>query len=147
MPTVSTYLNFDGNTEEAFNFYKIVFGTEFIGEIDRFGNAPTNHEMDPNYLSESEKNLVMNVQLPIYGGHLLMGTDIIKSWGQKLNLGNNSYIALQTDTRSEADNFFAKLREGGEIESELKEEFWGDYFGSLTDKFGIRWMFICSSKN
>lgn len=144
MARVSTYLNFSRNTEEAFNFYKSVFGTEFEGAIDRMGDVPP-QEGQPE-LSEDDKNLVMNVQLPILGGHMLMGTDAPESMGFKLNQGNNVYINLEPDTRTETDELFKALSEGGEVEVPLQVMFWGDYFGSLVDKFGVQWMFNCTEK-
>lgn len=144
MARVSTYLNFSRTTEEAFNFYKSVFGTEFEGAIDRMGDVPP-QEGQPE-LSEDDRNLVMNVQLPILGGHMLMGTDAPESMGFKLNQGNNVYINLEPDTRTETDELFKALSEGGEVEVPLQVMFWGDYFGSLVDKFGVQWMFNCTEK-
>ena len=144
MARVSTYLNFARNTEEAFNFYKSVFSTEFEGGIDRMGDVPP-QEGQPE-LSEEDKNLVMNVQLPILGGHVLMGTDAPESMGFKLNQGNNVYINLEPDTRTQTDELFGALGEGGKVEMPLQVMFWGDYFGSLIDKFGVQWMFNCTEK-
>lgn len=144
MARVSTYLNFARNTEEAFNFYKSVFGGEFQGGINRMGDVPTTEGQPP--MAEEDKNLVMHVALPILGGHLLMGTDAPESMGFKVNFGNNIFINLEPDTRVEADKIFASLSQGGKVEMPLREMFWGDYFGSLTDKFGVQWMFNCSSK-
>jgi PhnB protein len=140
----STYLNFARSTEEAFNFYKSVFGTEFVGGTARFGDIPAQEGQPP--ISNDDKQLVMNVQLPILGGHLLMGTDAPESMGFQLNQGNNVYICLDPDTRAEADRLFAALSDGGEVEMGMEEMFWGDYFGSLVDKFGVRWMINCTSK-
>lgn len=145
MARTSTYLNFNRTTEAAFNFYKSVFGTDFAGPIVRMGAAPTMPGQPE--MSEEDKNLVMNVVLPITGGHLIMGTDAPDSMGFKLNQGNNVYICLDTDTRGESDTLFAALSEGGKVEMPLTEMFWGDYFGSLTDKFGTLWMFNCTSKS
>src|SRR5215204_59416 len=131
--TTSTYLNFDRTTEDAFNFYKGVFGTEFTGPIARMGDVPP--QEDQPGLPDADKNLVMNVQLPILGGHMLMGTDAPESMGFKLNQGNNVYICLDPDTRAEADRLFAALSEGGKVEMALTDMFWGDYFGSLIDKY------------
>ena len=144
MARTSTYLNFARSTEEAFNFYKSVFGTEFVGGIARFGDIPAQEGQPP--ISDDDKQLVMNVQLPILGGHLLMGTDAPESMGFQLNQGNNVYICLDPDTRAEADGLFAALSEEGEVEMGMEEMFWGDYFGSLVDKFGVRWMINCTSK-
>ncbi|MGI8486759.1 MAG: VOC family protein [Thermomicrobiales bacterium] len=147
MTRICTYLNFAGQAEEAFAFYKSVFGTEFDGVITRFGDAPPMEGMPE--LSESDKQLVMNVQMPIAGGHLLLGSDVPDApdamGGQGLNMGNNFYICIQTDTRDEADSLFAALAEGGKVEMALADMFWGDYFGSFADKFGIQWMVSCSS--
>ena len=144
MAKVSTYLNFSRNTEEAFNFYKSVFGGEFEGEIGRFSEVPPQEGQPP--LKEEDKNLVMHVALPILGGHVLMGTDAPESMGFKLVEGNNVYINLEPDTRVETDRLFEALSEGGKVEMKPTEMFWGDYFGSCKDKFGIQWMFNCSSK-
>jgi PhnB protein len=143
--TVSTYLNFNGTTEEAFNFYKTVFGTEFLGPIARIGETPQ-QEGQPE-LSDADKNLVMNVALPILGGHVIMGTDATESMGFTLNQGNNVYICLDPDTRAEADTLFAALAEGGKVEMALTDMFWGDYFGSLVDRFGTMWMVNCTAKS
>ena len=144
MARVSTYLNFARSTEEAFNFYKSVFGTEFSGPINRFKDAPPQPGQPP--LAEADKNLVMHVALPILGGHVLMGTDAPESMGFSVKSGNNVYINLEPDTRGETDRLFKALAEGGKVEMPLQEMFWGDYFGSLTDRFGINWMFNCQSK-
>ena len=144
MARVSTYLNFARETEEAFNFYKSVFGTEFIGEINRMGDVPPDAQQ--HTISDEDKNLIMNIQLPILDGHLLQGTDAPESMGFKVNFGNNIYITLEPDTRGETDKLFKALAEDGEVELELQDMFWGDYFGSLTDKYGVKWMFNCSAK-
>jgi len=144
MAAVSTYLNFTRNTEEAFNFYRSVFGGEFTGEISRFKDIPSSENMPP--LPEEDRNLVMHVALPILDGHLLMGTDAPESMGFKVNYGNNVYISLHPDTREETKLLFNALSDGGKIEQELQDMFWGDYYGSCADKFGVQWMFICSEK-
>lgn len=144
MARVSTYLNFPRNTEEAFNFYKSVFGTEFSAPIGRMGDVPPHEGMPP--LAEEDKNLVMHVALPILGGHVLMGTDAPESMGFTVNFGNNVYINLEPDTRAETDRLFAALSDGGKVEMAPTEMFWGGYFGSCTDKFGVQWMFNCDSK-
>lgn len=145
MASVSTYLNFSRNTEEAFNFYKSVFGTEFDSNgIMRMGDVPPQEGQPP--LAEEDKNLVMHVCLPILGGHLLMGTDAPESMGFNVKFGNNLYINLEPDTRAETDRLFNALSEGGKVDMPLQEMFWGDYFGSLTDKFGVQWMFNCATK-
>lgn len=144
MANVSTYLNFSGNTEEAFIFYKQVFGTEFVDGIARFGDVKPEDTTMP--IAEEAKNYVMHVALPILGGHMLMGTDATQATGFEVTFGNNMYINLEPDTRAETDKLFNALSEGGSVVTPLKEMFWGDYYGSCTDKFGVCWMFNCSSK-
>lgn len=139
MALTSTYLNFPRNTEKAFNFYKSVFGGEFVdGKINRFKDIPPQEGMPP--LAEEDLNLVMHVALPIIGGHLLMGTDAPESMGFNVVQGNNVYIALHTDSRADADTLFNKLSDQGVVEMPMQDMFWGDYYGSLTDKFGVHWM-------
>lgn len=145
MTSVSIYLNFPNQTEEAFNFYKSVFGTEFMDDgIMRFKDIPPQEGMPP--LPEEDQNLVMHVTLPILGGYLLMGSDAPESMGFKVSKGNNVYINLMPDTRDETRRLFKALSEGGEVEQELQDMFWGDYYGSCKDKFGVQWMFNCSEK-
>jgi len=145
MSSVSTYLNFPRNTEEAFNFYKSVFGGDFFGgKIMRFGDMPP-QEGAPT-MAEGDKNLVIHVALPITGGHMLMGTDAPETMGFKVNFGNNVHINLQIDTRDETRNLFMALSAGGVVSMDLQDMFWGDYFGSCTDKFGVQWMFNCAEK-
>jgi PhnB protein len=144
MARVSTYLNFPRSTEEAFNFYKSVFGGEFVGGINRMGQVPAQPGMPP--LAEADKNLVLHIVLPILGGHMLMGTDAPESMGFTVTHGNNIHLNLEPDTRAETDRLFKALSEGGKVEMPLMEMFWGDYFGSCTDKYGISWMFNCTSK-
>jgi PhnB protein len=138
MASVSTYLNFMGTTEEAFAFYADVFGTEPLGPIVRMGDMGA----DGPELPDDERNLVMNVQLPILGGHVLMGTDMLASMGHRREAGNNVSINLQPDTRADADRLFARLSEGGSDGTGMMEVPWG-YFGSCVDRFGTRWMFNC----
>ncbi|MCC6315539.1 MAG: VOC family protein [Thermomicrobiales bacterium] len=142
MARVSTYLNFAGNTEAAFEFYKSVFGTEFDG-VSRMGDAPPYEGMPK--LSDEDKQKILNIQLPILGGHLLMGSDSLESMGNSVNQGNNFYIALDPDTRAQADMLFAALAEGGAVKMPLQEMFWGDYYGDLLDKFGVQWIVNCTS--
>jgi PhnB protein len=144
MAKVSTYLNFPNQTEEAFNFYKSVFGGEFIGGISRFGDIPPSPDMPA--MAEEDKNLVMHIVLPILGGHHLMGTDAPESMGFSVNFGNNVYINLEPDTRAETKRLFDALSAGGKVEQELQDMFWGDYYGSCKNKFGVQWMFNCAEK-
>jgi PhnB protein len=144
MAKTSIYLNFARDTEAAFNFYRSIFKTEFSWPISRMGDAPAAPGQPP--LSDADKKLVMHVALPLPGGVELMGTDAPETMGFKLNPGNNVYINLQPDTRAEADRLFNALSEGGKIDMPLSDMFWGAYFGSLTDKFGVQWMVNCESK-
>jgi PhnB protein len=138
MAKVSIYLNFMGNTEEAFNFYKSVFKTEFVMPIMHMKDAPPHPDMPP--LSEKDANAVMHVSLPILGGTLLMGTDMLESMGHKLRVGNNVTISLEPETKEETDSLFQALSDGGSEIAPMRNEFWG-YWGCCLDKFGIRWMF------
>ena len=145
MARTNTYLNFARNTEEAFNFYKSVFGGEFSGGgVARFRDIPASPDSPP--MLESDKDLIMHIELPIVGGHVLMGTDAPESMGFKLNFGNNSYISLEPDTKEETKKLFNALSEGGIITMELQDMFWGAYFGTCIDKFGVQWMFNCIVK-
>jgi PhnB protein len=144
MAKVSVYLNFASQTEEAFNFYKSVFGTDFEHGVMRFGDVPASPGMPP--MPEEVKKLIMHIELPILGGYYLMGSDAPESMGFKLNKGNNTYIMLQPDTREETKQLFDALSVGAEIEQPLQDMFWGDYYGSLKDKFGVQWMFNCSAR-
>lgn len=138
MPRTSTYLNFAGHTEAAFTFYRTVFGTEFIGPIMRMSEGPA-WPGRPE-LSEAEKAAVMHVALPILGGHVLMGTDSLESMGHPIKVGDNVHLNLEPDSREEAERLFNALADGGTVTFPLQDMFWGAYFGSLTDRFGTRWM-------
>lgn len=145
MSRVSTYLNFPGNTEEAFTFYKSVFQTEFHGNgIQRFGDITPPEGMPP--LSEEDKKLIIHVELPILGGHILMATDAPESMGLKVEYGNNMHINLEPDSKEETKRLFDALSAGGQVTMELQDMFWGAYFGSCTDRYGINWMFNFSSQ-
>ncbi len=144
MATVSTYLNFNGNTEEAFTFYKDVFGTEFLGDIMRMKDVPVGPgDATP---ADHDANLVMNIALPITAGHILMGTDATESMGFTINQGNNVSICIDPDTRDEADRLFAALSDDGKVNMPLADAFWGDYFGDCVDKFGVQWMINYTTK-
>ena len=134
MNSLHIYLNFNGNTEEVFNFYKSVFGGEFSA-LQRFKDAPESEK-----LSSAEREKIMHISLPIAKGITLMATDALESMGQKLTTGNNFYILIDTDSKVEADTLFEKLSAGGKTEMTPKDTFWGAYFGSFTDRFGIQWM-------
>ncbi|CAG5017475.1 hypothetical protein DYBT9275_05780 [Dyadobacter sp. CECT 9275] len=134
MTTINPYLNFSGNTEEAFNFYKSVFGGEFT-MVQRFGEGAPGQETPIE-----DRDKIMHISLPIGSGNMIMGTDATESMGFKLTVGNNVYICVSPDSREEADRLFSGLSEGGFIEMELQDMFWGAYYGSFKDKFGIQWM-------
>lgn len=144
MANVSTYLNFNNQTEAAFNFYRSVFGGEFTGGIHRFSEIPPAEGMPQ--ISESDANLVMHIELPILGGHKLMGTDAPESMGFRVKPGNNVYITLEPDTRAEADRLFNALSAGGKIEMPMRDMFWGAYYGSFADRYGVQWMINCVAK-
>jgi PhnB protein len=143
MASVATYLNFTRQTEEAFTFYKSVFGTEFLG-VMRHRDVPVPEGQSGP--ADEDEDLIINIALPILGGHLLMGTDAPESMGFTLNQGNNVYICLMPDTRAEADRLYAELSAGGQIEMAIGEQFWGDYFASFSDKFGVNWMINTSAR-
>jgi PhnB protein len=145
MARVSIYLNFPRNTEEVFNYYKSIFDGEFSGErIYRFGDIPPSEGM-PTIAAE-DKNLIMHIELPILDGFVLMGTDAPESMGFKVNSGNNVHINLEPDTRIETKRLFDALSTGGTVTQQLQDTFWGAYFGSCTDKYGIHWMVNCYEK-
>jgi PhnB protein len=132
---VNIYLNFPGNTEEAFEFYRSVFGGEFAALV-RFSDMP----MEGVNISDEDAKKIMHVGLPIGDGQMLMGTDALESMGQSLTKGNNVNISVHPDTREEADRLFNALSAGGEVEMPIADQVWGDYYGSFKDRFGIQWM-------
>lgn len=138
MAKTHTYLNFANQTEAAFNFYKSIFGGDFVDKIYRFRDTPPQAGQPP--LSEADLNLIMHIELEILGGHHLMGTDAPESIGFTINKGNNVHISLEPDTREEGKRIFESLASGGQITLPLADMFWGAYYGSCTDKFGINWM-------
>lgn len=134
MATINPYLNFPGTTEDAFNFYKSVFGGDFA-MVQRFGDTPGADKMPPHV-----KNKIMHMSLPIGNGNILMATDAIEEMGHKVTPGNNFYICISPETKDEADRLFEGLSTGGKVSQPLQDMFWGAYYGDLTDKFGIKWM-------
>jgi len=136
---LNPYLNFDGNAEEAFRFYQSVFGGELF--IQKMNEAPGTEN-----LPDSEKERVMHAGLPIGNGQFLMASDCLPSAGHVLQEGNNNYISITPDSREEADRLFNRLSAGGKVEMPMADMFWGDYFGSFRDKFGIYWMVNYSNK-
>ena len=136
---VTTYLNFNGNTEEVFNFYRSVFKTEFAGKgIQRLGDLPPHDGQLP--MSDADKKLILHVELPILGGHILMATDAPESMGFKITPGNNMHICLEPESKEEADRLFDELSVNGIIEMPMQDMFFGSYYGAFADKFGINWM-------
>lgn len=135
MPTLNTYLNFAGNTEEAFRFYQTVFGGEFR-VIVRFKDMP----MQGVTIPKEDENKIMHISLPIGKDTILMATDTLASLGQKLIQGNNVHISIHPDSKEEADRIFNALSAGGTIEMPIANQPWGDYYGSFKDKFGVQWM-------
>ena len=134
MAKSNVYLNFMGNTEEAFEFYKSVIGGEFLG-LSRFSSTPFADQMP-----EADREKIMHISLPIGDGTMIMATDSLESLGHSLTFGNNCHICLSPDSLEEGQKLFNGLSEGGKIEMPLEKMFWGDYFGSFTDKFGVNWM-------
>jgi len=136
---VCTYLNFDGKTEEAFLFYRSVFQSEFVGKgIERFEDIPASSEHPP--VAEEIKKMVLHVELPITGGHILMGTDAPKEMGFTMTRGNNMHICIEPESREEADRLFEELSAEGNVTMPLQDMFFGAYFGEFTDKYEINWM-------
>jgi PhnB protein len=134
MTTLNPYLNFNGNTEEAFTFYKSVFGGEF-SNITRFKDMPNIPNVPP-----ADANKIMHIALPIGKGNTLMATDALESMGQKLAAGDNFSLSMSVDSPAEADKLFNALSAGGKVEMPIGDAPWGSYFGMAKDKFGIRWM-------
>jgi PhnB protein len=129
-----SYLNFAGNAEDAFNFYKSVFGGEFSSVV-RFKDFP----MEGVDIPKADEDKIMHIALPI-GENLLMASDVLESMGQQLVPGNNNYVMVSPDSREEADKIFNGLSQGADIEMPIADQPWGDYYGSLKDKFGVCWM-------
>lgn len=134
MLVVNPYLNFNGNTEEAFNFYKSVFGGEFA-VVMRFKDGP-----EASTLPEEDQNKLMHIALPLGPGNMLMGTDALESAMGLVTMGSNFSLTISCESKEEADKFHAGLSQDQQKGGPMKEEFWGDYFGWVTDKFGISWM-------
>lgn len=135
MTTVNTYLTFNGNCQEAFNFYKSVFGGEF-SSVSNYKDMPPEESQE---ISESEKERILHISLPISKETSLMGSDTNSQIGE-VSFGNNFSISINTDSKEEADKFFNKLSADGKITMPMEETFWGSYFGMFIDKFEINWM-------
>lgn len=134
MTILNPYLNFDGQCEEAMRFYAAAFEAT-LGEITRFKDMP----MEGVDLPDAEADRVMHVSFPV-GVGALMASDTLPSMGHTLTVGNHNYVSIHPDTREEADHLFDALSEGGEVEMEMADAPWGDYFGSFTDRYGVSWM-------
>jgi PhnB protein len=142
MPVINPYLTFKGNCEEAFNFYRSVFGGEFA-YIGRFGDMPP---QEGHTMPESDKDKIMHVSLPIGKGTILMASDTGGEWAPKTIIGNNFSISIGADSKEEADRLFNGLSAGGQVTMPMAPTFWGDYFGMFTDKFDINWMVSFNEK-
>jgi PhnB protein len=138
MAIVNIYLNFDGNCEQAFDFYKSVFGGEYP-YIGRFKDMPPSEDAGKQ-VPEEMANRIMHVSLPISKETMLMGSDTGGEWAANFKQGNNFSISVNAASKDEADRIFNALSAGGQVTMPLANTFWGDYFGMLTDKFGINWM-------
>jgi PhnB protein len=134
MIKLEPYLNFNGNTEEAFAFYRSVFGGAFSSLV-RLKDMP----MPGVHIPAADADKIMHISLPI-GRNTLMGSDSLESMDMKWNQGNNFYIFIEPDSKAEADRLFDALSAGGEVEMPMALQSWGDYFGSFRDRFGIQWM-------
>ena len=133
---IHPYLNFDGKTEEAVRFYAQALGGK-LTEIHRFGSMPSQGGLE---LTPEQKNLVMHVGLELPDGQMIMASDVLEGMGPPHVEGNNISISVHPDSRQDADRIFNALAQGGTITMPIADQFWGDYFGSLTDRFGINWM-------
>ncbi len=131
---INPYLNFNGNTEEAFNFYKSVFGGEFISLV-RFKDTA-----EAGNIPAADQDKLMHIGLSIGNGTVLMGTDALESMGHKLHPGNNFHLSVDVESKEKADELFGGLSAGGSIMVPMSDMFWGAYFGMCTDKFGTQWM-------
>lgn len=136
MKSVNPYVNFAGNTEEAFRFYQTVFGGEL--QIVRFKDFKQMEGMPP--LSDGDKEKIGHIALPLGADNILMGTDALESLGQQLNVGNNYSIALETDSIEEAEDLFNKLADGGQVTMPFGATEWAERFGACIDRFGLQWM-------
>ncbi len=134
MITINPYLNFPGNTEEAFNFYKQVFGGEFL-TVQRFKDTPESARVP-----EHEKDKLMHIALAVGNNTLLMGTDALESMGHSVTMGTNHHLSIDTESEAEAQKLYDNLSAGGKATIPMGKMFWGAYFGMCTDKFGVQWM-------
>jgi PhnB protein len=137
MKAMNIYITYDGNCEEAFWFYRSVLGGEYASQM-RFSELPPSEEMPP--VPEEHQNRIMHMSLPITENHVLMGSDIAGEWAANYNYGTNFSVSLDTSSKEEADRIFSGLSVDGIVTMPMSDTFWGSYFGSFQDKFGINWM-------
>jgi PhnB protein len=140
MTRLHTYLNIAGNTEEAFDFYRSIFGGEFSSVV-RFKDLPTEGVSIP----EEDQGRIMHIGLPVGKDDILMASDTLRSLGHEFVQGNNAYVSVHPESKEEADRIFSALSDGAEIEMPIADQVWGDYYGALKDKFGVMWMVNYSS--
>ena len=139
MTSINPYITFNGNCEEAFDFYRSAFGGEFE-TVSRFSEMPDNPKW---VISETDKNKIMHVSLPISDGNTLMGSDTSEAFGESIVIGTNFSISINSKDEAETTRLFNELSQGGTIKMPLDKTFWNSYFGMFTDKFGINWMVSC----
>ncbi|KAF2518437.1 VOC family protein [Flavobacterium salilacus subsp. salilacus] len=142
MAQINPYITFKGNCEEAFNFYKSVFGGEFP-YIGHYKDTPSSPEYQ---IPEAEQDKIMHVSLPISKETLLMGSDVMNSYSHMTTVGNTISISINVDSEEEAHRLFNGLSEGGRVTMPLEKTFWAPLFGMFTDKFGISWMLNYENK-
>jgi PhnB protein len=135
MKMAHPYLNFPGNTEEAFTFYRSVFGGDFVAVL-RFRDFPGNDMEVP----DDELDRIAHIALPLGGDTMLMGTDVVSSMPVELTVGNNFYITIEPDSAEEAERLFDALSAGGRIEMPLQQTAWAEKHGSCADRYGVQWM-------
>ena len=136
MATINPYLTFHGNCEEAFNYYKSVFGGEF-SSLNRFSEMPAQEGMT---IPKASRDKIMHISLPISEAIILMGCDTGGEWATDTIIGNNITLAITADSKDQADQFFKSLSDGGKKTMPMDKTFWGEYFGMCSDKFDIHWM-------
>lgn len=137
---ITAYLTFNGNTEEAFDFYKTALNGTITG-VNRFAEAPNSEQM-----SETDRNKIMHIALEAPGNISLMGNDHVDFMGETYSAGNNFSLSFHPDNRETADRLFNALSVGGTVIVPMSEAPWGDYFGMFRDKFGVKWMINCAKK-
>ncbi|MGD0817459.1 MAG: VOC family protein [Methanomassiliicoccales archaeon] len=137
MKSISPYLNFQGNMEEAFNFYKTILGGEFT-MLQRFKDMPD--MPGAPRVTDKDKDKILHVSLTLSNGIVIMGSDALESHGQKVIFGNSNHISVDAESEEEAERLFKGLSKGGKITMPLQKMFWGALYASFADKFGINWM-------